>query len=299
MHHWGFVQCWGLNPGRPSHTLGKYSQLGYHLQPWGKLCFQEFLSSRNLHLLKLARLQESHPSQWSSQRWRLGPLRTVALLPRATPVREIKQGLGHTGRLPRGLAGAPPSPPSSQTKHHHPLLEAPPQSLERHSLWVLASHRSSSPISQDPRVPFSLVRGLLSPGPGVPFSPQVPTHFSPVFPGASPPPPSHRTEQEVPRRGMGSGRENAPDRPAWESGRRGAGRAGRAWERPPPPSPPLKGPLRAPAGIQKQTAATAFPPQSQGYLWRAAVPSTGLGIAHYGSGGDPHTRAPPAAGGRP
>lgn len=126
MHHWGFVQCWGLNPGRPSHTLGKYSQLGYHLQPWGKLCFQEFLSSRNLHLLKLARLQESHPSQWSSQRWRLGPLRTVALLPRATPVREIKQGLGHTGRLPRGLAGAPPSPPSSQTKHHPPSLRPRP-----------------------------------------------------------------------------------------------------------------------------------------------------------------------------
>lgn len=194
-----------------------------------------------------------------------------------------KTGSGpHRTPPPRPGRGSPLHP--AHKRNTSPLLEAPPQSLERHSLWALVSRRSSfSSISQDPRVLFSLVRGLLSPGPGVPFSPQVPTHFSPVFPGASPPP-SPCTEQEVPRRGMGSGRENAPDRPAWESGRRGAGRAGRAWERPPPPSPPLKGPLRAPAGIQKQTAATAFPPQSQGYVLQAAVPSTGLGIAHCGSG---------------
>lgn len=81
---------------------------------------------------------------------------------------------------------------------------------------------------------------------------------------------------------MGSGRENAPDGQAWESGRRGAGRAGRAWERPPPPSLPLKGPLRAPAGIQKQTAATAFPPQSQGYLLQAVLPSTGWALPTMG-----------------
>lgn len=87
---------------------------------------------------------------------------------------------------------------------------------------------------------------------------------------------------------MGSGRENAPDGQAWESGRRGAGRAGRAWERPPPPSLPLKGPLRAPAGIQKQTAATAFPPQTQGYPLQAALSSTGWALPIMGQGVAPH-----------
>lgn len=142
-------------------------------------------------------------------------------------------------------------------------------------------------------MPFSLLLEDALSRPRDALLPTSPDSLLPGVPGSlSPPshpslPPSLRTKQEVPRRGMGSGRENAPDRPAWESGRRGAGRAGRAWERPPPPSPALKGPLRAPAGIQKQTAATAFPPQSQGYVLQAALPSTGLGTAYHGSGDVP------------
>lgn len=146
-------------------------------------------------MLSRARPQEPHPSQWSVQaqdsecRWGLGPLRTEALLPWATLVKEIKQGLGHTGRLLQGLAGAPPLHPAhKRSTHPHFLRPRPsPWSAILSGLWLPAGP-PSLPSPKILRCRSRWCWRLLSPSAGVPFSPQVPTHFSPVFPGATPAP---------------------------------------------------------------------------------------------------------------